>query len=234
MTKAVVLGGGEFTLRETDRIDKTALDMTGKYNPKVLYIPTASGDTEKGMMTEYYKSLGVEKVDELYVISDKPTYEEMEEKVMSADYIFNGGGDAILLMDEWKKCGLDKLMRKAFHSGIVVSGISAGSIACFEIGHTDSLSYHDENWDFSRMHGCGLIPAIHSPHFDLKREKSLTKWMETEVLTGVGLENNCSLCAVDGKYSVLTSDPNAKAHIFRNQNGKVVKEIYTDGEEVKL
>ncbi len=234
MSKIVTLGGGEFTRREIDRIDRFALDLTGKYDPRVLYIPTASNDEERDLMTDYFKGFGVSKYDILCLIEDKPTDEEIQEKIFSADYIFAGGGDAILLMDVWKRYGVDHYMRQAYYKDIVLSGISAGSICWFEIGHTDSLSYHEENWDYCRMHGTGIIPAIHSPHFNDHRNASLTRWMQTEALCGIGLEDCCALVGIDGRFSALTSRPEAKAHVFRNSGGTVTKEYYYDGEELKL
>ena len=47
MSKIVTLGGGEFTRGEVETIDRFALDLTGKYDPRVLYIPTASNDEER-------------------------------------------------------------------------------------------------------------------------------------------------------------------------------------------
>lgn len=234
MSKIVTLGGGEFTRGEVESIDRFALDLTGKYDPRVLYIPTASNDEERDLMTDYYKSLGVSEYEILCLIEDSPSDEEIREKIFSADYIFAGGGDAILLMDVWRKYNVDKYIREAYYKDIVLSGISAGSICYFEIGHTDSLSYHHENWDYHRMHGTGVIPAIHSPHFNEHRNASLTRWMQTEALSGVGLEDNCALCCIDGKYSVVTSRPEAKAHIFRNNNGTVTKEYYYNKEELSL
>lgn len=234
MSRIVTIGGGEFTRREIDRIDRYALDLTGKYDPRVLYIPTASNDEERDLMTDYFKDFGVSKYQVLCLIEDDPSDEEIQEKIFSADYIFAGGGDAILLMEVWKKYRVDSYIRQAYHKDIVLSGISAGSICYYEIGHTDSLSYHHENWDYCRMHGTGCIPAIHSPHFNDHRNASLLNWMKTESLCGIGLEDNCALVGIDGEFFALTSDPKAKAHIFRKNGEEIVKEYAFDSEKISL
>ncbi len=234
MSKIVTLGGGEFTRGEVEKIDRYALDLTGKYDPKVLYIPTASNDEERDLMTEYYRSFGISKYEILCLINDNPSDEEIQEKIFSADYIFAGGGDAILLMDVWKKYGVDSYIRQAYYKDIVLSGISAGSICYYEIGHTDSLSYHHENWDYCRMHGTGVIPAIHSPHFNEHRNASLENWMKSEALCGIGLEDNCALVGIDGKFSVFTSNETAKAHVFKNLGGKVTKELLYHNDTLNL
>lgn len=234
MGKLLAIGGGEFTRREIDKIDRYALDMTGKSAPRALYIPTASNDAELDLYDSYFKEFGVE-LDKLALIYSHPSNEEIEEKFDRADYIFAGGGDALLLMRVWCEYGLDSLIRKLYHhTDKVFSGISAGSICYFEIGHTDSLSYHHENWDYCRMHGTGLVPAIHSPHYNPHRHASLTRWISDEVLPGVGLNNCCALCCDGGKYSIVTSSPEARCHILRNTPDGVIEELYADGESIKL
>lgn len=235
MGSIVTIGGGEFTRREIDRIDRRTLELTGKAHPVLLYIPTASNDEEGDLYDEYLAELGF-KLEKLFLINSNPSEKAVREAVFSADAVFAGGGDALLLMDVWKKYGLDSVMREAFHTtGIVLSGISAGSICWFELGHTDSLSYHEENWDYCRMHGCGIIPAMHSPHFCEHRRASLERWIRYETLPAVGLDNCCALEYSEGKYRVLTSDDNAKAHIYRSDNkGGFTLEVLADGEEVNL
>lgn len=234
MGKLLTIGGGEFTRREIDKIDKYALDMTGKSAPRALYIPTASNDEEMDLYDEYFKGFGVE-LDKLALIAGHPSKDEIEEKFGRADYIFAGGGDAILLMKVWKEYGVDSVVRRLYHhSDKVFSGISAGSICYYEIGHTDSLSYHHENWDYYRMHGTGLIPAIHSPHYNPHRHASLTRWVADEVLPGIGLDNCCALACDNGIYTVVTSSPEARCHVIRNTPDGVVEELYGDGESIKL
>ena len=42
--KIVAIGGGEIREMETSAIDKRIVELTGKTQPKALFIPTASGD----------------------------------------------------------------------------------------------------------------------------------------------------------------------------------------------
>ena len=88
MSRIVTIGGGEFTRREIDRIDKYALDLTGKYDPRVLYIPTASNDEERDLMTDYFRELGISKYDILCLIAEHPKDDEIQQKIFSADYTF--------------------------------------------------------------------------------------------------------------------------------------------------
>ena len=234
MGKIVTYGGGEFTRREIDYLDKYSLSLTGKSNPNLLYIPTASNDEEKDIYDDYYKNFGCN-IEKLFLIDSNITDKEINQKLDWADIVFAGGGDAILLMNTWKKYNLDKKVFKIYKTtDKVLCGISAGSICFYEFGHTDSLSYHQQNWDYYKLKGCGLIPAIHSPHFNEHRRQSLLKWAETESLPCIGLENCCALSVIDNKYKVITSEKNAKCHLIKNCNGKVIENLYSENDMIEI
>ena len=46
MGKIVAIGGGEIYWGETRAIDEYIVRLAGKPSPRLLFIPTASGDTE--------------------------------------------------------------------------------------------------------------------------------------------------------------------------------------------
>ena len=77
MRKIVAIGGGEigrpgFPI-ETLAIDKQIIASSGKKHPKLLFIPTASGDSEGyvQVVQKYFgKKLGC-KVDTLYLVKQK-------------------------------------------------------------------------------------------------------------------------------------------------------------------
>lgn len=48
MPRAIVaIGGGEIRTRGTAAIDREIIRLSGKKNPKLLFIPTASSDSER-------------------------------------------------------------------------------------------------------------------------------------------------------------------------------------------
>jgi dipeptidase E len=46
MKTILAIGGGEIRDRDTEAIDRYLLQLTGREQPSVLFIPTASGDAE--------------------------------------------------------------------------------------------------------------------------------------------------------------------------------------------
>lgn len=129
MTKIVAIGGGEVSAKSTLEIDKEIIAFSGKKNPKILFIPTASSDSESYYLTikEYFNNLGCS-TEVLYLIKDKEnlTKKEIEIKIFSSDIIYVGGGNTLKMMTIWRKLGVDVLLKQALEKNIVLCGLSAG------------------------------------------------------------------------------------------------------------
>jgi len=78
---------------------------------------------------------------------------------MNADAIFVGGGNTLNMLAIWKAQGIDTALRKAYDSGILMTGGSAGSLCWFQNGTTDSRPI-----DLSKVEGMGWIKGSHCPH----------------------------------------------------------------------
>lgn len=131
MWKIIALGGGEigrphenggFYPIETTLIDKEIIKQTGKSNPKLLFIPTASNDSEMyfQIIKKHYSKLSC-RVDVLYIIKDKLTKKQIEDKIYSTDIIYVGGGNTLKMMTIWRKLGIDDILKKSHKRGIVLS-----------------------------------------------------------------------------------------------------------------
>ncbi|MFX5972553.1 Type 1 glutamine amidotransferase-like domain-containing protein, partial [Acinetobacter baumannii] len=62
----------------------------------------------------------------------------LEELILSQDVIFVGGGNTKSMLAVWREYGVDKILREAWHRGIVLAGSSAGGICWFDVCITDS------------------------------------------------------------------------------------------------
>jgi dipeptidase E len=145
----VAIGGGNIRTRATLPIDREIIRLAGKRNPKLLFIPTASSDSEEYWkhVQEYFGGFLKCRTDVLFLIKEHPSREEIRKKILSADIIYVGGGNTLLMMRVWRRLGVDRLLRSAYENGTVLSGISAGSICWFDSGHSDSMSfYNPRSW----------------------------------------------------------------------------------------
>ena len=61
----------------------------------------------------------------------------------------------------WRVHGVDRALGRAWESGVVLTGISAGSLCWFETGSTDSFGGLAP---LSR--GLGFLAGSHAPHYD--------------------------------------------------------------------
>jgi len=232
MRKIIAIGGGEIGRAgypvETTEIDKEIIRLTGKTKPKMLFIPTASLDAPgyvEDMKRHFGGRLGCE-VDVLLLLREKLSKRMMTEKIMGADIIYVGGGNTLLMMKTWRKYGVDKLLERAYKKGIVMAGLSAGSICWFRGGLSDSVRKNKDNkTDYGKVSGLGFIKALHSPHYDFEkaRAEALKKIMRKTFGVAIALENCAALEVLDDKYRIITSKPNAKAYAVFWKKGECYK-----------
>ena len=218
--KIVAIGGGEIGSAgapvETTAIDREIIRLTGKKSPRVLFIPTASSDSDgyyETMQKHYEKRLGT-KLSVLRLIKDGLSPAEIKRKVFSADAIYVGGGNTLKMMRIWKSNGLDKILKQALNKGIVLAGLSAGSICWFRHGASDSRKFQKADASLIRVTGLGFIPATHSPHYDVEKGRSagLKKVMRKTPGVAIAIDNCCAIEIIDETYRVLSSKSGAKAY----------------------
>lgn len=148
-------------------IDKEIIRLSGKKHPNLLFIPTASSDSEKysEMIRGLYEGQLGASFDVLCLLSEKPSEQEISSKIAWADIIYVGGGNTLKMMKLWRRLGVDKLLKKAYKSGTVMCGVSAGSICWFDYGVSDSLHFYNEKeTKYIKVQGLGILAGVHCPH----------------------------------------------------------------------
>ena len=230
MKKIVAIGGGEIGRPgypvETLIIDKEIIKLSGKKHPKLLFIPTASSDSE-GYVTVVKKYFGKKlgcKTNILYLINKKITKKEIYKRILSSDIIYVGGGNTAKMLKIWKKHGVDKMLKKAYKKGVVLSGVSAGAICWFKYGSSDSKRFSGKKkWSLMRVFGLNLIPALLSPHHlrEKMRKKGVKELMRKTSGIGIALDDYCAIEIVDDKYRLITSKKGSGAHKVYPKNGKM-------------
>jgi dipeptidase E len=232
MKKKIVTIGGGAIKTSGKSIDKEIIRLLGEKSPYFLFIPTASSDSEKYweyIDHNYGEKLGC-KTDVLYLLREELTRSEIKKKIMRADIIYVGGGNTLKMMRLWRRLGVDKMLKEAWHKGKVLCGISAGSICWFDSGHSDSMSfYNPKKWKYINVKGLGFIKGIHCPHYDSKtlgipRKHDFMKMMQKTKGIGIALDENCAIIFIDDGWKVITSTNNANAYRIYKKNGKVISE----------
>ena len=230
----VAIGGGLIRTRGTAGIDREIIRLSRKRHPKLLFIPTASSDSERycRRVQEYFGDFLKCKVDLLFLMNRQIARGRIRAKILSADIVYVGGGNTLQMMRVWRQLGVDKLLMAAHENGAVLSGISAGAICWFESGHSDSMSFYNaRNWEYINVRGMGLLAGMFCPHYNgrtrgVARRRSFREILQRTGGIGIAVENNCAIEIVDGKYRVIRSNHYAKAYLLRTEgDGVLVKQI---------
>jgi len=90
-----------------------------------------------------------------------------EEAILGSDVIWVGGGSVANLLAVWRVHGVDALMREAWERGIVLAGVSAGSICWHVGGTTDSFGPQLR----AVTDGLGLLPYGAGVHYDSEDQR---------------------------------------------------------------
>ncbi len=231
MGKIVAIGGGEISKNKTLLIDKFIINLSNKINPKVLFIPTASNDADGyiELFTKYFTDLNCI-VDSLCLVTKDLSKKEIEDKILNSDIIYVGGGNTKKMMNIWKEKNVDTFLKSAYEKGIVLSGLSAGSICWFKWGHSDSdIIENGDECDFSKVTGLGILNFAHCPHYNETGRESFDEMISLDNIKGIALEDCTALVEIDGEFSIIKSDESYRSFIINNNSGIVKKQELKTG-----
>jgi dipeptidase E len=168
------MGGGGFTMEPTNPLLDDfvlSLSLSRERVPRILFLPTASGDTTT-QINAFYARFGGR--------ACKPTHislfrlgdleGSLREAVLAQDIVYVGGGSMRNLLALWRAHELDRLLIDAWEQGTVLAGISAGAMCWFEGGVTRSSGPPEP------FAGLGLLPGSLTVHADGEPER-LPVWL---------------------------------------------------------
>jgi peptidase E len=136
------------------------LSLTGKERPRVLHVPTATGDAPESIVAFHERCAGLGELAHLRFFPWPPS--ELRELALAQDAISVGGGNTANMLAIWRRHGFDGILREAWGRGVVLFGASAGMICWFEAGVTDSFGPQLDGM----RDGLGLLPGSACPHYD--------------------------------------------------------------------
>ena len=207
-----------------DSLMKYFLNLTGKENPKVCLLPTASADRPERIKgwSNYGEQLGFDPYAQPMFISSYRQRESFESVLLNMDAIWVSGGNTLNMIAIWKAQGVDKILREAWEKGIVLGGGSAGSICWFEGGVTDSRPK-----ELTSMKALGFLPGSHCPHYSSEgpRQGSYHSMIKDGRLdAGYALDNNIGLHFEGTEVKkIVAASSSAKGYFVSLVNGEVVE-----------
>ena len=226
----IAIGGGNIRTGETFSIDRRFVALSDLASPKLLFIPTASEDSEEyidAICSVYGQRLGCE-VEVLRLWSDDRWLPTIAAKIQSADLIYVGGGNTKAMLSKWRDLGVDREIRRAVHAGKPVGGLSAGAICWFRVGNSDWPQYEQiPGVNTARLDCLGLIDLIACPHTKNEsfRLAEFKQMMFEESGVGIGLDDCMAIQIRDDEYRFLASADDSRAHIIYRTGDEIVHEI---------
>jgi dipeptidase E len=223
----VAMGGGGFSMEpDNPLLDDAILDVTRQARsverPRACFLGTASGDAE-AYVAGFHAAFD-EKADATHLALFARTVEDVDAFLLDQDVVYVGGGNTENMLAIWRIHGVDRALRRAWESGVVMAGLSAGSLCWFEGGTTDSYGP-----TLSILEGgLGFVAGSHCPHYDGEPgRRPLYQGLirEGRLPAGYAADDGAALVFRDGQLvEVVASRPAARAYrVERGPDGTAVE-----------
>ncbi len=169
LQQIVAFGGGGFSMEAGNPLlDDYVLSLTDRERPKVCFIPTASGDADHYVVRFYRHFAPIAECSHVSLFRrDKgagAVEGDLRSHLLQQDLIYVGGGSVLSLLGTWKAHGLDDVLHECWQRGIVLCGLSAGSLCWFSQAVT---AFHGPPM---AIDGLGFLPWSNCVHYDGEHE----------------------------------------------------------------
>jgi dipeptidase E len=218
--QVVAFGGGGFSQESGNPLlDDYVLGLTGNAEPRVCFLPTASGDADH-YIVRFYKSFRERaRPSHISLFRRERGVSDIRSHLLSQDLIYVGGGSLISLLGVWRAHGIDSMLREAYEAGVVLCGLSAGSLCWF----AEAVSgYHGE---VNRVAGLGFVRHSNAVHYgDGDRRGAFHRLLLEGMPAGFAAEDGAALRFVgDELAEVVASRPEARAYRLERSGDRVLE-----------
>ncbi|MGH3737212.1 MAG: Type 1 glutamine amidotransferase-like domain-containing protein [Micromonosporaceae bacterium] len=144
-----------------------ALELSGAERPRVASLGTAMGDqvmVNAWMHEAFYTTEARLTCVNLFPM---PNFADLRGHLLSQDVIWVGGGSVAGLLALWRLHGFDTILRECWEAGVVLAGVSAGSLCWHAGGTTDSYGPELR----AVTDGLGFLPYANGVHYDSENQR---------------------------------------------------------------
>jgi dipeptidase E len=206
------IGGGS----TPEPVREHLLSLADKERPKVLLVPTASGEDPAQTLRIYDAYGGRAELSRVEFFPWPP--ENLRKYTLGHDLIVVGGGNTANMLAIWRVHSFDEILREAYEQGIVLAGSSAGMICWFDAGVTDSFGPKL----VGLRDGLGLLDGSACPHYDdeeLRRPTYRRLIDEEGFPPGYAADSGVGVHFVDGEVAEVVS-AREEATAYRVEPGR--------------
>lgn len=224
MQHIIAMGGGGFSMEPDNlALDSYVIAQTAKSRPKVCFLSQASGEA-RDYIINFYNAFNKLDCQASHLSLFQPHTADIEDFLLSQDVIYVGGGNTKSMLALWREWGLPAILRRAGEQGIILAGISAGSICWFEQGLTDSIP-----GKLTVLPCLGFLSGSCTPHYDgeVNRRPSFQSYVaKGDIIPGYAFDDGAAGHFVDGKLAAcVSSRPNAKGYHVDSHGSKAVETV---------
>ncbi len=207
----VAFGGGGFSMEWGNTLlDDFVLGLTRRTCPKICFLPTASGDADH-YVVRFYRAFAAGRCEPSHIslFRRETGVGDPRAHLLDQDVIYVGGGSLVSLMGTWQAHGIDRILREAWESGVVLCGGSAGALCWF--GSALSGFHAGPS---RQLTGLGLLPwslAVHY-HEEQGRRQTYLNAVAAGMAPGYGAGDSAALHFIGTELvEVVSSRPGARA-----------------------
>jgi peptidase E len=147
---------------------RMAADLAGAgQHPRLCMLATATGDDAPRLAMAHNAFAKIGFISSHLSLFPMPNIGDMRAHLLSQDVIFVGGGSTANLLALWRLHGLDVILRECWEAGVVLQGVSAGSLCWHVGGTTDSFGPTLQ----LVTDGLAFLPYSNSPHHDAEEQR---------------------------------------------------------------
>lgn len=149
---------------EVGPLTRYAVELAGVTGraPRVCFLATAAAE-DPSLITTFYDNAWREGwVGSHLALTSMPNVADVRAHLLAQDVVWVWGGSVAGLLAMWRLHGLDAVLREAWQAGVVLTGVSAGSICWHVGGTTDSFGPPLR----PVTNGLALLPFSNGVHHD--------------------------------------------------------------------
>jgi peptidase E len=218
----VAFGGGGFSMESGNPLlDEYVLGLSASARPRVCFLPSASGDADH-YIVRFYRAFPADRCEashiSLFRREQGPT--DLRDHLLSQDLIYVGGGSVISLLGVWRAHGIDEILREAWEAGVILCGLSAGSLCWFAEAVT---GFHGAP---RRIEGLGLLPFSNCVHYEpgSSRQLAYRDFLREGMLPGYAAQDGAALHFTGTELSrVVASRAAARGYRLDPREERVVE-----------
>jgi dipeptidase E len=222
LRQIVAFGGGGFSMESGNPLlDEYVLGLCGAERPRVCFLPTASGDADH-YVVRFYRAFPAERCEASHVslFRREQGPADLRAHLLGQDLIYVGGGSVLSMLGAWRAHGIDSILREAWEAGVVLCGLSAGSLCWF----AEAVSgFHGAP---RAVEGIGLLPFSNCVHYEpgSSRRRAYHDLLRAGMRPGYAAEDGAALHFVGAELSrVVASRPTARGYRLDASGERVVE-----------